>query len=156
MESAYSVINYNPTTKEQAEKFALKLISEVKSGEVNPLELHVKLTAMQKAMDQVKKEIGALTLQEAEKHGAKMFEAYSSKIEIYELGTKYDFSNCNDPEWVEAKQKEDEAAEKRKERETLLRSVKGSLEIVIPGTGEIAKVYPPTKSSTTGIKVTLK
>lgn len=156
MESAYSVINYNPTNKEQAEKFVLKLTSEVESGEVNPLELHVKMNAMQKAMDEVKKKIAPLTLKEAEKYSSKSFDAYSSKIEIVELGAKYDFSNCNDPEWIEAKQKEDAAAEKRKEREALLRTVKDSLEIAIPGTGEIAKVYPPTKSSTTGIKVTLK
>lgn len=156
METAYSIINTNPTNKEEAEKFALKLISEVQSGMVNPLELWVKLNAMQKAFDEVKENISSMALSEAEKYGQKYFDAYSSQIQIMELAAKYNYSNCNDHEWNEAKDKEDEYAKERVKREKFLKALSKPMELVIEGTGEVAKIYPPSKSSKTGLKVVLK
>lgn len=156
METAYSVINYNPTTKEQAEVFANKLTEEVLQGEVNPLELHVKMSAMQKAFDAVKKNIASLVLEEAQKYGEKSFEAMNAKIEIQELGVKYDFSGCGDYEWEMLDAREKATSDAKKEREKFLKSLTKSMTIVNEGTGEIEMVRPPVKSSTTGIKVTLK
>jgi len=156
MESAYSVINYNPTTKEQAETFAKKLTDEVMQGDVNPLELHVKLTAMQKAFDAVKKNIAQYTLDEAGKHGAKSFEINGAKIEISELGTKYDFLPCGDSQWEMMDAEIKALDDRKKEREKFLKTLTKSMTIVNELTGEIETINPPHKSSTTGIKVTLK
>lgn len=153
---AYSVISLTPTTKEQAETFAQKLISEVEEGNVNPLQLQIQLTAMQKAMDSVKKKIADLVLTEAQKHGQKTFTIHSAQVEISELGTKYWFGDCNDPEWTKANEEELKWGDKRKERELFLKALKHSTTLLDEESGEVIKIHPPVKSSTTGIKVTLK
>lgn len=150
-----SVLNYGVTNKQEADLFADKLISEVKDGQVNPLELHVKLTALQRALDKVKKEIVPMTIKEAEKYSSRNFSAYNSKLEISELGVKYDYSGCGDAEWEHYKQIEESAAASRKGREEFLKAIKGETEIMNSLTSEMIKVSPPVKSSTTGLKVTL-
>lgn len=154
--TAYSVINYNPTTKEQAESFANKLTEEVLQGEVNPLELHVKLTAMQKAFETVKTNIAKEVLAEAQKHNAPTFKAYTSEISIQELGVKYDFTNCGDLVYADLKKKEEELKMEIKNREAFLKSCKAGTELIDSESGEVYTIYPPAKSSTTGVKVILK
>lgn len=154
METAISVINLTPTTKEQAETFATKLIDEVMRGDVNPLELHVKMNAMQKSLDIVKKAIADQVLSEASKYGAKKFETMGAEIAICELGTKYNFENCGDSEWEKINNEINELQEKKKERENFLKTITPSVKVADANTGEM--INPPIKSSTTGIKVTLK
>lgn len=156
MESAYSVINYNPTTKQEAELFANKLIDEVRNGEVNALDLHIKLTAMKKAFDTVKDQIADLVLKEAEKYGQKTFMHQSSQISISELGTKYDFGNCKDPVLNELYNQENVLSSAIKDRETFLKALKEKMIYTDPDSGEITEIFPPIKSSTTGVKIILK
>jgi hypothetical protein len=154
--SAYSVINYNPTTKEQAESFANKLTEEVLQGEVNPLELHVKLTAMQKAIDAVKKNIASYTLTEAQKYNSKTFDFNSSKIEIQELGAKYNYDNCNDAVLVRLNAELEKIKSAVEQRQAFLKVCKPGQPVIDEETGESYEVFPPAKTSTTGVKVTLK
>jgi hypothetical protein len=149
-----SVMSLVPSTKEEAEKFVLKLVEEVEGGVINPLLLHVKLNAMKKAMDDVTHKIAGMVLKEAEKYGSKKFDAYTAEITISEIATKYDYTSCGDPIYNEASSQENGWAEKRKEREIFLKTIKGSMDVIIEG--EAITLNQPVKSSVTGIKVTLK
>jgi hypothetical protein len=127
-------------------------------GELNPLDIHYQVKAME---DFIKVLTGNTrykdyVLTEGMKHG-KSFEFNGSKMEIKETGVKYDYSNCGDQEWSALEVEINRRKELQKEREKYLKSVPAEgVEIVSNETGEVIKVYPPSKTSTTSIAVTLK
>lgn len=78
------------------------------------------------------------------------------KFEIAEVGTAYDFSQCNCPELVDLETRAAELAEQIKKRKEFLKTVPAKgLEILISETGETITLYPPAKSSKSSFKVTL-
>lgn len=154
-----SILALFQTTKEERQSFAMDLINKIESGEANPLKVHLQI----KCMEEIIKLLNSNTvykkaiLEAAEKYGEKSFEFMNSKIEIKEMGTKYNFEGCNDTEWELLDSKASGAANDLKERETFLKTVPAKgLEIVDKLTGEMVTIYPPSKSSTTSIAVTLK
>ena len=151
-----SLVNLNPTTKQEAESFIERLTTAVAEGEINPLELHIKLNAMEKAIEGVRKNVRDAVMNEANKYPEKIFDVFSAKIEKTEVGTKYDYSNCGDVQWLEAKDQESEWKRKREERELFLKSLKKPMSINDETTGEVIEVRPPAKTSSSFIKVTLK
>jgi len=75
---------------------------------------------------------------------------------VSELGTKYDYINCSDIVWNDLTKQITELTEKRKEREAMLKTVKEPMTLVNETTGQTWKVNPAIKTSTSGIKVTIK
>lgn len=154
--TAQSVISLCPSTKEQIEIFTNQLIDDVEQGVTNPLALHIRLTLIEKSFDKVKEAIKKQVVAEAEKHNQKSFDHMGCKIEVKEMGVKYDYSGCNDAEWNLTNQ----AIERRKiflkQRENFLKSLTKKETIVNEETGEIIEVFPPIKTSTTSIAVTPK
>lgn len=78
------------------------------------------------------------------------------KFEIAETGSSYDFSKCDDPVLVELEEKAKEAADAVKSRKEFLKTIPLSgLDTIIEGTGEVVKLFPPSKSSKSSFKVSL-
>ena len=154
-----SILSLFQTTKEQRESFAIDLIERIESGSVNPLEIHLQV----KCMDDVVKLINSNTvykksiLSSAENMGEKSFQFHNAKFEIKETGVKYDFSRCEDPLLSRLYTQQSELDGKVKDRESMLKTVpqKGMI-VTDEETGETFTVYPPSKSSTTNVSVTLK
>lgn len=154
-----SILALFQTTKEERQSFTLDLIDKIQSGEADPLKVHLQI----KCMEEIIKLLNSNTiykktvLEAAEKYGEKSFEFMNSKIEIKEMGAKYNFEGCGDTEWEMLDSTARAAANDLKERETFLKTVPAKgLEIVDKLTGEMVTIYPPSKSSTTSIAVTLK
>ena len=95
-----------------------------------------------------------LVLEESMKYGKK-FEFNDAKFDIREMGVKYDYSQCNDPVLIELEAKVETLNKELKARQEFLKGVspKG-IEIIVED--ELVKVYPPSKTSTTSVSVTLK
>ena len=74
-------------------------------------------------------------------------------LSLMEAGTVYDYEVCNDPEYQELVKQEKKAIAMRKKREAFLRNLTGVLEIHDPETGELHRIFPPVKKSTTVPKV---
>lgn len=151
---AYSVVNLCPTTKEQALAFSDKLVGEVESGNISALDLHIKLIAMEKSIADVKKRIAEYALSESEKYGSKSFEHLHAKVDVVEVGVKYDYSSCGDAEWHEIDDQINSLSEKKKDREKFLKTLTKPLQLV-KDDGEGIIVNPPLKTSTTGLKISL-
>lgn len=81
---------------------------------------------------------------------------YGTKFELAETSTSYDFTACKDPEWNSMDKTMKALKEKIKERETFLKTIgnKG-LSFVNEETGEVSKLFPPIKTSTSSYKQTL-
>ena len=87
----------------------------------------------------------------------KDFEYMSAKFNIREVGVKYDFSKCESPAYEEIMADYNDASKRKKDMEDFLKKVPHSgLDIINGVTGEVTRVYPPAKSSTTSVAVSLK
>jgi hypothetical protein len=147
------------TNKEERQSFALSVISEIESGNIDPLKVHLQV----KCMEDIIKLLNSNTiykssvLESAQKYGQKSFDYMNSKIEIKETGVKYDYSQCGDVILDKLNWQAENLAKDIKARETILKAVseKGMI-MTDTETGESFTVYPPSKSSTTSIAVTLK
>lgn len=143
-----------PNSREQISLFSNELIAQVKGGHISALKLKAQFKFLEKMMEKVESKIKDEILNDALKYG-KSFEAHGFNIEVSEnLGVKYDYSHCGDPQWVEYDMLIRAFSEQKKDRELFLRNIKGHVEVPDEATGEMKVVLPPVKTSTTGLKFT--
>lgn len=166
-----SILALFDTNKEQRQSFIMSTMEALESGEADPLMVHYQLKCIEKIIeemtntDEKKNRDGyrvatrykELLLEAVEKRREKKFQFLNSTVEIKEVGVKYDYSKCEDVELQEWQSQADVLNEKIKNRQKMLQTipVKG-MPMVNEDTGETYTVYPPAKSSTTSIAVTLK
>jgi len=150
-----SILFNGPETKSQAQIFAQIIIEQVESGNYDALEVHIRCKAFMVALTQVIESIESTTLAEAEKYG-KSFEFKNARIEVKELGSKWHFDKSNDSKYFSIKSNIEKLDIERKDRETFLKSLKSKTSILDEETGEVIEIFPPYKTSKTGITVTLK
>ncbi len=146
------------TTKEQRTEFTYQLIQRLNAGELDPLKTHLQVKALEDMLETLKanKDYKDAVLQAAVLNG-KDFEYMSAKFNIREVGVKYDYSKCESPQYEEIMNEYNSAAKAKKDMEEFLKKVPHQgLDIINGVTGEVTKVYPPAKSSTTSVAVSLK
>lgn len=92
---------------------------------------------------------------EVEKYG-KNHTVNGVKYDIKETGVKYDFSQCGDEEYNGLLEIFNYTKTRIKEREEFLKRLpREGATIVNEETGEVCKVYPPSRTSTTNVAVTI-
>lgn len=154
--TAMGVIRQLSVSKPGIEMFCKQLISSVKNGEVNPLELKAFLKTMEKIIEQVDKETKDEQLNEAMRYSERKFTAYGCEMEQCEVATKYDYVSCGDPVYNQRLRIAEEAKAQLDERSAFLKALREPLTIVDDESGEVATVCPPIKRSISGIKVSIK
>lgn len=116
------------------------------------------LSAMENFVKEVKgnKQYIDFVRDEIAKHGKSANTGSGTKIELAEVGTKYDFSKCEDPKIIELENKINYLDSELADRKDFLKTVPLSgLIVTDENTGETYKVYPPSKTSTSSYKVTI-
>jgi hypothetical protein len=151
-----NILSLFETTKEQRKSFVDDLITKLDNGEVDPLKVHLQL----KAMEEIVKICTAdenykATLISAASHHGKKFMMFNAEFMTKEVGVKYDYSRCGDDELTILLVQSDELNAKIKQRQDFLKTVPIT-GIDIRQGDELVTVYPPSKSSTTSVTVTLK
>ena len=152
------VLRLFETTKEQRREFIQQAIEAVEQGDIDVKKMHLQVKAMEEVIkgimdDQTYRE---MLLDEASSMG-KSFEWMNADWQIKEVGVSYDYSLCNDVELQELQQHHAELGERIKERQAFLKLLPVTgLTAVDKETGEIYKIYPPIKKSTTSVTVKLK
>lgn len=158
--SVTSTLSLFDTTKEQRQLFCSLLVEQMDLGNINPLVAHFRIKCMEKIIElltdgksELSKRYKSLVLDEAAKG-----RAYPNcDIEIKEFGVRHDFSGCGDKSLNEQTELYEAMGRAIKKRQEFLKTVPAEgLLITDPDTGETVKVYPPTKTSTTGVQLTLK
>lgn len=125
--------------------------------QANPLQVAEALTAMETFCKEVKdtKAFKDYVREEASKSPKGFISNSGAKIELTEVGTSYDFSGCNDGLLLTLEEELKQKADLLDERKKFLKTVPASgLDLVTPD-GEVIKIYPPTKTSTSSYKITL-
>lgn len=132
-----------------------QVVKSIQDGEQNPLDVHLSRVKMEKILKGINDnpDIQDAVMKEFEKYGERTVEYKGALLQQQESGVKYDFSGCGDPVMDEYIRQLDDLKLKMKEREKFLKNIPVS-GIVDPETGSF--IYPPSKSSKTTIKTTLK
>jgi hypothetical protein len=152
------LIKFNHTTKEERSQLVREIFDEVLNGRINPLELHLRLKSAEEVIKQLTglEPYKAILLDEAQKHG-KSFQYHTAKVDIRETGVKYDYSGCGNSTLEKRYKEQLLIQEAIKSIETYHKGLPASgIEVVNPYTGEVETHYPPAKTSTTSVAVTLK
>lgn len=127
---------------------ANELTDGVASGFVNPLEFLVKIEFLNKVLEQAKKQVKELALQNL----TQPQELFGAKVEVAEAGVKYDYSQ--NEQWRDIRVKMQPLEEELKVVEEQIKmATKIGKSIVDESTGEL--ISPVQKTSTTSIKITL-
>jgi hypothetical protein len=92
-------------------------------------------------------------LNEVSKYGKSHITASGTKLEVAEVGTKYDYSLTNDLELKELEEQKAIIDFKIKERQTFLKTIKKPIEVLFGD--ELITLHPASKTSTTSIKTTI-
>ena len=152
-----SIISLFHTNKEERASFVNDVISKLESGEADPIKVHLQIKCMESIVKDLNdnKDYRLMLLSAAEKNGKK-FTAYNSEFSIKEVGTKYDYSNTGDIEYSDLEKQSAEFSEKLKSRQKFLQTIPVAGMDIITSEGEAIHIYPPSKSSTTAVAVTLK
>lgn len=155
MNEVLSTLKVMPETKSEIKQFSDSLLNSLIFGEINPLEMDGRLKALEDLIKIVRssEELSEGMLIEAEKYGQKSFEEGNFKYQIKEVGTKYDFSQCNDSELNDLTEKIKELSAAKKERETMLKSI--NPEFPVYG-NDGTQLERATKTSTTKVITLLK
>jgi len=127
---------------------ANELTDGVASGFVNPLEFLVKIEFLNKVLEQAKKQVKELALQNL----TQPQELFGAKIELAETGVKYDYSQSESWQSIKA-QIEPLETELKAIEEQIKMATKIGKSFVDETTGEV--IAPVQKTSTASIKITL-
>ena len=123
----------------------------------NALEVGEALSAMENFIKEVKadKRFTDYVRDEAAKYPKGFVSNSGAKIELIEAGTKYDYSQCGDPKYLDYLRDVEDAEAQLKEYQKFLKNipVEG---IEVRRDDELIRIFPPAKSSTSTYKVTLK
>ncbi|MCA6488475.1 MAG: hypothetical protein IM551_00435 [Chitinophagaceae bacterium] len=152
------LIKFNHTTKEERTQLVREIFDEVLNGRINPLELHLRLKSAEEVIKQLTglEPYKAILLDEAQKHG-KSFNYQAAKIDIREFVVKYDYSMSGSAELEELYKKQEAISERIKLLETYHKGLPAAgVQVLVHPHGELETHYPPAKTSTTSVAVTLK
>lgn len=165
-----SILALFQTNKDQRASFVNDIVSKIESGEVDPLKIHLQLKCMEdiitqltssdpkknKNIDAAKKYKDAL-LDAAQNQGGKSFQFHNAKFEIKEKGVKYHFENTNDFFLQAAEEAIEPLNKSIKARQDFLKTIPTEgIELLNESTGEMVRVYPPYKTSSTSLQLSLK
>ena len=156
--STTNILSLFETTKTERQSFVENVIDKIVAEEVDMLKIHKQLKSLEDISSQLQdnKTYKEYLLNAAEKHGKK-FQYQNAEFIIKEVGTKYNYDNCDDVELKELTQQAEIINEKLKARQDFLKKVPhAGMVITNKETGETYEVYPPFKTSTTAVAVSLK
>lgn len=154
-----SILALFQTDKLQRKSFVDNVIAKIEAGEINPLTVLLQLKSMEDIIKQItsNEAFKKFAVDEAENIDSKSFSFHNSKMEIKETGVKYHFDRTGD--WIHQRIDQIEAStkEQKKQREDFLKTLPSEgMELLNEETGEMVRVYPPYKTSSTTVTVTLK
>lgn len=110
------------TTKEERVELAKSVLSNIEEGSADPRKVLLQLKSMEDLSVRIKDDPGfrRIVVEESSKFG-KSHEFMNSKFEVKEVGTKYDYSNCNDSVYDYLLAQKETIDKKVKERESFLK-----------------------------------
>jgi hypothetical protein len=148
---------YFPETKEQQQSFVEMLVQCTLSGEVSPLKVEAQIKNVEDVVKRYRddKRVKDAVINDYRREFCeqKSADRHNARFTMTEVGVKYDYTACGDPEWTRLNEEFKRITEAKKAREEILKAHKQPWTAVDDETGEVATVNPPAKTSTTQVSV---
>jgi hypothetical protein len=142
-------------TEQSRSAFADDIIQDINNGNVDPLIVLSAIRNLKNIIELIDTSIKENVLNELSKYG-KSIELYGMKLEQKEVGVKYNFDSTNDRVYSDLRNNLNVIDSEIKNREKWLKTIPNTGIDVITDDGEVFKIMPPIKTSTTSFSVTLK
>lgn len=148
-------ISISTPSKTRISQVATNIIDQCRNGEIDALELIVKVSALEKILEIIREGVAENVLKELNKYQGKTSKLGAQVIQK-ELGVKYDYSESE--AWKAVKEMEDKLSTKRKEIEKMAQLVPEGTQVswTDKDSGETLSITKAAKSSKTGFAVTLE
>lgn len=104
-------------------------------------------------LEELEKGLKDFAITELETYDRNEADVLGATVKAVEAGVKYDFSESK--AWVEQKSRVDAESKKLKDIEVFAKTLKSKTTLVDEETGETVEYFPPVKSSSTSIRVTI-
>jgi viroplasmin and RNaseH domain-containing protein len=148
---------YFPETKQEQQSFVEQLVQTAISGEVSPLKVEAQIKNIEDVVKRYrddKRVKEALVNEYRRDFGEqKSADCYNARFTMAEVGVKYDYTACEDPEWEQLNKDAARLAEAKKAREEILKAHAKPWVSVNEETGEVTTIYPPVKTGKTQVTV---
>lgn len=152
-----------PTTKLAIQELAVQINQQLDNGEISGMELLRTFKMMEKLQAAVKDKMIQAAIKEADRHPGKEIDALGVSFKKVEVGVKFDYSSCNDFTYNEILKQETKVKKEKDNRENFLKQIDGSMptkgKYVDTDSGEEIVdpiLYPPVRTSTSTLQVTIK
>lgn len=155
MNTQIEILSNQTIDKTTAAEMAQLIISAIENGDVNALNLKIKIKAIENVIKTIKPILDKEARSIAELEGQKSFTRLGSTVKLQETGVEYDYTNCQDPKHAKLTESFESAKAAKENREAYLKALDKSETIVDEDSGEIVTIYPPIKSSTSSVVITL-
>jgi len=156
-------MNYLPSITTELTKSQIQIVAEGYLDEVSKngkiIELTDLIAKMEYLIKQIRENKGYVDEVRTElmKFGREYVTPSGTKIELAEVGTKYDFTHCGSTELQELEELQDNTEARIKSVKEFLKGLPDEGMMVLnQSTGELEMVFPPAKTSTSSFKTTLK
>ena len=151
------ILSLFETTKLQRSIFVTDVLNRIYNGTADPIKVHLQLKAMEEIVKTLNNDPNYKEhLLDAVSKEGKKFVKFNAEFSIKEMGTKYDYSQCGDTDLLAMLQSIETISEAVKERQTFLKGIPAAGVQQIDANGEVITLYPPTKTSSTTVAVSLK
>ena len=135
--------------------FADGILTALDQGEMTAMDVALRFKFFEDLIAATKDKLRPLVVEELNNyHVGEDIVRYNGQFKVKEAGTRYDFTNCNDPEWNRLTEVIDGFTKEQKAREKFLRTLTKPLTTVDEQTGEVVTINPPIKTSTTTYAIT--
>lgn len=145
----------NQMTKSSAAIEVFDLKNQILEGEINPLPIFAAAEYLAAMLESLTKDeaVREVALKELERYGKNDHFSFNGvKVEASDY-SRYDYSNTE--KRVKIQEKIDLYRNSQKEVEAMAKNLRQSLTEVDEETGEIHRIFPPIKKTSTTIKITI-
>ena len=151
------ILSLFETTKQERNTFTADVMERIENGTADPVKVHLQLKCMEEIVKSLTGNESYKThlIDAAEKNGKK-FMAFNAEFSIKEMGTRYDYSQCGDADLLAMLASIETITAAVKERQEYLKKIPAAGVQQIDANGEVITLFPPTKTSTTTVAVSLK
>lgn len=145
------IIQDGNCSKEAQTELTESIVKNVEEGIESALIVSARIKFISEALEAAKKKIQPIVVDEIEQYhkneAVTVLGGY--KVELKEMGVKYNYSECNHIGWNELTRQIEDLTAQRKAIEEQLKTIKKAQTFVDEETGEAYTVYPPQKQSST-------
>ena len=151
----FEVLQLQSLNKEAIVSQSLLVRDNINDGYLDALEVLISAKKMQEFGKQLEEVSRPIAEDKTRLQKGEVYKTQSVEVVEKTIGSKTDYSNCNDEVWEKLQQDLSDLKEAIKQRENFLNALTTQTTIVT-NDGEIVTLNPPIKSGRIGLSLTIK